>query len=72
MTDLLQDGFQLVSVVAPNPQLRIFFLGKSGAIAKCSEEAKLTEPPSAPNFNPRSYAPELATRIECSQLTRSR
>ena len=71
MTDLLREGFRVVSVVAPSPQLRIFFLSKLDVLAKCAEEAKLTQPP-PPNFNPRDYAPEFETKMECSRLAKSR
>jgi hypothetical protein len=73
MTDLLQQGFRLVSVVAPSPQLRIFFLSNGGILAKCSEEQTLAKPPPVPlNFNPRDYTPELETKIECARLMKSR
>jgi hypothetical protein len=81
MTDLLSDGYRLVSVVAPNAQLRVFFLSKQGAVAKCSEEAVLKNPPpapqrpgeqGAPKFDPREFVPDLETKIECSSLTKSR
>ena len=81
MADLLSEGYRLVSVVAPNAQLRVFFLSKQGAVAKCSEEAVLKNPPpapprpgdkGAPNFNPREFVPDLDTKIECSRLTKAR
>jgi hypothetical protein len=75
MTDFLQEGYQLVSVTAPSPQFRIFFLSKPGMIAKCSEEAKLAPPPIAggkPDFDPRGYAPAVGTKFECSRLAKSR
>ena len=80
MTDLLSEGYRLVSVVAPNAQLRVFFLSKQGAVAKCSEEAVLKNPPpapppgdkAAPSFDPRAFVPDLETKIECSRLAKAR
>jgi hypothetical protein len=75
MSDLLQDGYRLVSVVAPSPQLRIFFLSKEGMVAKCSEEPNQPPPPIAgskgrPNFDPGEYARGVESRIECSRLSK--
>lgn len=81
MTDLLSEGYRLVSVVAPNAQLRVFFLSKGASVAKCSEEAALKNPPpapprpgdkAAPSFDPRGFVPELETKIECSTLAKAR
>jgi hypothetical protein len=81
MTDLLSEGYRLVSVVAPNAQLRVFFLSKGPSVAKCLEEAVLKNPPpapqrpgeqGAPKFDPREFVPDLETKIECSRLARTR
>ena len=81
MTELLSEGYRLVSVVAPSAQLRVFFLSKGASVAKCSEEAVLKNPPpvpprpgdkAAPNFDPRGFVPDLETKIECSRLTKAR
>lgn len=80
MTDLLSEGYRLVSVVAPSGQLRVFFLSKGTSVAKCSEEQMLKNPPpaprpdekGAPKFDPREFMPELETNIECSRLVKAR
>ena len=81
MTDLLSEGYRLVSVVAPNAQLRVFFLSKGASVAKCSEEAVMKNAPpapprpgdkAAPSFDPRGFVPDLETKIECSRLTKAR
>jgi hypothetical protein len=80
MTDLLQEGYRLVSVVAPSPQLRIFFLSKDGMVAKCTEEATQPPPPpppvagpkGKPLIDPRDYARGIESKIECSRLSKSR
>jgi hypothetical protein len=86
MTDLLQEGYRLVSVVAPTPQLRIYFLTNGGLLAKCTEEATLAPPPPphlppgaqlpalaqrAPGFDRPDYKPEIEATIECSRLSKS-
>jgi hypothetical protein len=61
MMDLLQEGYRLVSVVAPSPQLRIYFLSSGVLLAKCTEEARLTRlPPPPPQFPPSTQLPPLA------------
>jgi len=81
MTELLSEGYRLVSVVAPNAQLRVFILSKGASVAKCSEEAVLKNPPpapqrpgeqGAPKFDPREFVPDLETKIECSRLVKAR
>jgi hypothetical protein len=81
MTDLLSEGYRLVSVVAPSAQLRMFFLSKGGSVAKCSEEAVLKNAPpapprpddkAAPSFDPRRFVPDLETKVECSMLAKGR
>jgi len=44
MTDLLGEGYRLVTVAAPSAQLRVFFLSKGASVAKCSEEQVLKNP----------------------------
>jgi hypothetical protein len=60
MTDLLGDGYRLVTVAAPSAQLRVFFLSKGA----CSEEQVLKNSPPAPRpdekgvprFDPREFS----------------
>ena len=52
MVEFVEDGYELVSVVAPSNQTRFYFLRKPGKVVKCREEAGLdgplpTIPPSA-------------------------
>jgi hypothetical protein len=80
MTDLLGEGYRLVSVAAPSPQLRVFFLSNGAGVAKCSEEQVLKNPPptprpdekGAPKFDPREFVPQLETKFECSKLTKGK
>jgi hypothetical protein len=63
MTDLLQEGYRLVSVVGPSAQLRIYFLSNGGLLAKCTEEARLARlPPPPPPMPPSTQLPPLAQR----------
>ena len=80
MTDLLGEGYRLVTVAAPSAQLRVFFLSKGASVAKCLEEQVLKNPPlvprpdekGAPKFDPREFVPQLETKIECSRLTKAK
>lgn len=82
MVDLLQEGYQVVTVMSPSPQLRVYFLSDRGVLVKCSEEARLVgspppPPPTSgyqrtPNFDPSSYVPEVKTKFDCAQLGKSR
>ncbi len=80
MTDLLGEGYRLVTVAAPSAHLRVFFLSKGASVAKCSEEQVLKNPPpaprpdekGAPTFDPREFVPQLETKIECSRLTKAK
>ncbi|MFO1129686.1 MAG: hypothetical protein U1E66_14770 [Rhodospirillales bacterium] len=46
--DLLAAGYDLVSVIAPSPQTRLYFLRASGTIVKCTEQAVPSAPPPMP------------------------
>jgi hypothetical protein len=65
MTDLLQEGYRLISVVGPSPQVRIYFLSNGGLVAKCTEEAALARPPPpprTPQLPPSTQLPPIAQR----------
>jgi hypothetical protein len=64
MTDLLQEGYRLVSVLAPSSQLRIYFLSSGVLLAKCTEEARLTRLPlPPPQLPPSTQLPPLAQPV---------
>jgi hypothetical protein len=48
MSDLLLEGYRPVSVIAPNSQLRIYYLSSGSFLAKCTEEARLAKLPPPP------------------------
>ena len=48
LLDFVVDGYDLVSVVSPSPQTRLYFLTKPGKIVKCREEAAPNSPPPIP------------------------
>jgi hypothetical protein len=57
---LLLEGYRPVSVVAPSPQLRIYFLSNGALLAKCTEEARLTRlPQPPPQLPPSTQLPPL-------------
>jgi hypothetical protein len=62
MTDLLLEGYRPVSVIAPSPQRRIYFLSSGAFLAKCSEEATLTPPP------PTQMMPPSAQMAQPTQM----
>jgi hypothetical protein len=72
MTDLLLEGYRLVSVIAPNPQLRIYFLASGNLLAKCSEEAALARlpppPPPSPQQPPATQLPPFAPGAPSSDI----
>ena len=47
MAELVDDGYELVSVVASSGQSQIYFLRKPGKVARCREETALDGPPPA-------------------------
>src|SRR5271166_5720444 len=48
MLDLIEDGYDLVSVISPSSQTRVYFLSKPGKIVKCREDATPYSPPPPP------------------------
>ena len=78
MLDLVEEGYELVSVIETPSRARVYFLGKPGKIAKCQEDATLswpsgTPPPpptrgQTPAFVPDNFVPETRTNIECAEL----
>jgi hypothetical protein len=48
LLDFVVDGYDLVSVVSPSPQTRLYFLTKPGKIVKCREESAPSSPPPLP------------------------
>jgi len=80
MAELVEDGYELVSVIAPSNQTRTYFLRKTGKVAKCREEASLDGPlPAVPPLPSKGQAyamlessdvPKMRTDIECAVLMR--
>ena len=48
LSELLDTDYEIVSILAPSPQTRWYFLHKLGSFVKCTEQATLHEPPSLP------------------------
>jgi hypothetical protein len=67
MTDLLLEGYRPVSVIAPSPQRRIYFLSSGAFLAKCSEDATLTRPPPPPP-PPTQMMPSSAQMVQPMQM----
>jgi hypothetical protein len=79
MLDLVEDGYELVSVVGASAQTRLYFLSKPGKVVKCREESVLSAAPpvpplpvrgQAPAFVPDMTIPETRIETECAELTR--
>ena len=81
MAELVDDGYELVSVVAPSGQSQTYFLRKPGKVARCREAVTLDGPlPSIPPFTlangqksavlPPLELPKMRTDIECAELVR--
>jgi hypothetical protein len=83
MVEFVEDGYELVSVVAPSNQTRFYFLRKPGKVVKCREEAALdgplpTIPPSALALpagqqtalltTPGADMPRMRVDITCAEL----
>ena len=80
MAELVEDGYELVSVVAPSNQTRTYFFRKPRKLVKCTEQTTLDGPlPPLPKIsdNRQSFAafapgdlPKLRTEVECADLVR--
>ena len=80
MLDLVDEGYELVSVIVTSSQVRVYFLSKPGKIAKCQENTTLSLPSEAPPppptvgqmpaFLPNNFVPETRMAIECTELSR--
>ena len=80
MLDLVDEGYELVSVIVTSSQVRVYFLSKPGKIAKCQENTTLSLPSEAPPppptvgqmpaFLPNNFVPETRMAIECKELSR--
>jgi hypothetical protein len=80
MVDLVEEGYELVSVIASSNRSRTYFLRKTGKIAKCSETTALAGPPPVPPevvigargtlSGPNIPAPEMRIDVECAELVR--
>src|SRR6516162_1107203 len=80
MLDLVDEGYELVSVIVTSSQVRVYFLSKPGRIAKCQENTTLSLPSEAPPppptraqmpaFLPNNFVPETRMAIECTELSR--
>lgn len=85
LSELLDADYDIVSILAPSPQTRWYFLRKPGSFVKCTEQATLREPPPmpanlppAPGATPPEHperkittAPKVASAIECAELSRT-
>jgi hypothetical protein len=81
MAELVEDGYELISVVAPAGQSQTYFLRKPGKLARCREQATLDGPlPSIPPLTltkgqknvvgPPLDLPKIRVDIECAELVR--
>jgi hypothetical protein len=79
MLDLVDDGYELVSVVSSSNQSRTYFLRKPGKIAKCREATGVVGLPPDPRgiiagsgalALPDIPPPEMRIDVECAELVR--
>ncbi|HEV2552104.1 MAG TPA: hypothetical protein VGU20_32650 [Stellaceae bacterium] len=81
MAELVDDGYELVSVVAASGQSHTYFLRKPGKVARCREQTTVDgPPPSIPPFTlakgqksavlPPLELPKMRVDIECAELVR--
>ena len=85
LSELLDADYDIVSILAPSPQTRWYFLRKPGSFIKCTEQAALREPPPLPaNLPPAPGAaqpehperkivapPKGTSAIDCAELSRA-
>lgn len=81
MAELVEDGYELVSVVASPGQSHTYFLRKPGKLARCREQTTLDGPlPPLPSVTlakgqksavlPPQELPKLRVDIDCAELVR--
>src|SRR5438477_1645359 len=83
MAEFVEDGYELVSVLAPSSQTRTYFLRKPRKLVKCREEAALDGPlpalpPAALTSGQRTALlaggspelPKMRIDISCAELVR--
>jgi hypothetical protein len=81
MAELVEDGYELVSVVASSGPSHTYFLRKPGKLARCREQTTVDGPlPSIPPITlakgqkgavlPPQELPKLRVDIECADLVR--
>jgi len=81
MAELVDDGYELVSVVAASGQSHAYFLRKPGKVARCREATTVDGPlPQVPPFTlakgqksavlPPQELPKMRIDIECAELVR--
>jgi hypothetical protein len=81
MAELVEDGYELVSVVAAAGQSHAYFLRKPGKLARCREQTTLDGPlPPIPSVTlakgqksavlPPQELPKMRVDIECAELVR--
>jgi hypothetical protein len=81
MAELVDDGYELVSVVASSGQAHTYFLRKPGKVARCREQTTVDGPlPSIPPFTlakgqksavlPPVDLPKMRIDIDCAELVR--
>jgi hypothetical protein len=83
MLDLIEAGYEVVSVISSSSQTRIYFLTKPGTIVKCQEDAAPNSPPPIPPTPPTpgqagmlippppdSSVASVEAEFECAELSR--
>ena len=83
LLDLIEAGYEVISVISRSSQTRIYFLTKPGEIVKCQEDATPNSPPAIPPPPPTpgqagmfippppdSSVTSVQTEFECAELSR--